>query len=125
MMGKHEKSIWSELWNSMKYCKESKSGRYSLDTYLDIVGEYTDQQIIEAKENGLTYLGGECQIINSSDNNTYVFSVQMFFSDGSGEKIIKEAKRELPKDKFVSETEQAVGEKIKFEIQRPNEEGDA
>lgn len=112
-------SIWSELWNSIKYCKESKSGKYSLDTYLDILEEYTDRQIIEAEEGGLTYLGGECQVINSSDN-TYEFSIQMFFSDDSGEKIIKNAKRNLPKNKFVSETKQAVGKKIKFEIQRPN-----
>lgn len=112
-------SIWSELWNSIKYCKESKSGKYSLDTYLDILGEYTDRQIIESEEGGLTYLGGECQVINSSDN-TYEFFIQMFFSDDSGEKIIKDAKRNLPKNKFVSETKQAVGEKIKFEIQRPN-----
>ncbi len=117
-------SIWSELWNSIKYCKESKSGKYSLDTYLDILGEYTDRQIIEAEEGGLTYLGGECQVINSSDN-TYEFSIQMFFSDDSGEKIIKDAKRNLPKNKFVSETNQAVGEKIKFEIQRPNRRGNA
>ena len=112
-------SIWSELWNSIKYCKESKSGKYSLDTYLDILGEYTDRQIIESEEGGLTYLGGECQVINSSDN-TYEFFIQMFFSDDSGEKIIKDAKRNLPKNKFVSETKQAVGKKIKFEIQRPN-----
>lgn len=117
-------SIWSELWNSIKYCKESKSGKYSLDTYLDILGEYTDRQIIEAEEGGLTYLGGECQVINSSDN-TYEFSIQMFFSDDSGEKIIKDAKRNLPKNKFVSETNQTVGEKIKFEIQRPNRRGNA
>ena len=120
-----ENSIWSKLWNSIKYCMESKSGKYSLDTYLDIVGEYTDRQIFEAEESGLTYLGGECQITNSSADNTYEFSIQMFFSDGNGEKIKKEAKRKLPKDKFVSETDQAVGEKIKFEIQKPNEEVNA
>lgn len=125
MEGTRENSIWNELWNSIKFYRESISGKYSLDTYLDIVGEYTDRQIIEAEESGLTYLGGECQIINSSDNNTYDFSVQMFFSNNSGEKIVKEAQRNLPKDKFVSETDLAVGEKIKFEIQRPNKGGNA
>ena len=39
-----ENSVWRELWDSIKYCKESKSGKYSIDTYLDIVGEYTDRQ---------------------------------------------------------------------------------
>lgn len=115
-----EKSIWSELWDSIKFCKESKNGRYSLDTYLDIVGEYTDRQIELAEKNGLIYLGGECQIINLYDTNAYNFEVKMFFEDIKGEKIIKEAKRNLSKDKFVSETDQEVGDKIKFEIQRPN-----
>lgn len=115
-----ENSVWSELWDSIKYYKESKSGKYSLDTYLDIVGEYTDRQIKEAEENELTYLGGECQITNSYDTNTYNFAVQMFFLDNRGEKIVKEAKRNLPKEKFVSETDREVGERIKFEIKRPN-----
>lgn len=114
-----ENSVWSELWNSLRFCKESKDGKYSLDTYLDIVGEYADRQIKTAEENGLSYLGGECQIINSSDSNTYEFEVKMFFEDIKGEKIVKEAKRNLSKDKFVSETDQYVGEKIRFEIQRP------
>ena len=44
----------------------------------------------------------------------------MFFEDSKGEKIIKKAKRNLPKDKFVSETDREIGKKIRFEIQRPN-----
>lgn len=112
-------SIWSELWDSIKFCKESKSGKYSLDTYLDIVGEYTDRQIKSAEDEGMTYLGGECQITNSYETNTYDFEVKMFFEDCKDEKIVKEAKRSLPKDKFVSETDREIGKKIKFEIQRP------
>lgn len=115
-----ENSVWSELWDSIKFCKESKSGKYSLDTYLDIVGEYTDRQIKSAEGDGLTYLGGECQIINSYDTNTYDFEVKMYFEDTKGEKVLKEAKRDLPKDRFVAETDREIGEKIRFEIQRPN-----
>ena len=48
------------------------------------------------------------------------FEVKMFFKDGNGENIEKSAKRSLPKDKFVSETDREIGEKIKFEIQRPD-----
>lgn len=123
MENTYESSVWSELWNSIKYYMESKRGKYGLDTYLDIVEEYTDRQIIEAEKNGLIYLGGECEILNSRDTDTYDFSLQMYFKNNSGEKIVKEAKRNLPKDKFVSETAQYVGEKIKFEIQRPNKGG--
>lgn len=115
-----ENSVWSELWDSIKFCKESKRGKYSLDTYLDIIGEYTDRQIKSAEAEGLKYLGGECQITNSYDTNKYEFEVKMYFEDRNGEKMIREAKRNLPKDRFVSETDRKVGEKIKFEIQRPN-----
>lgn len=117
-------SVWSELWNSIKYYIESKRGKYSLDTYLDIVEKYTDIQIIEEEKNGLVYLGGECEILNLSDTDTYNFFVRMYFENNSGEKIVKEAKRNLPKDKFVSEMAKDVGEKVKFEIQRQNKGGD-
>lgn len=120
MKESHENSVWSELLYSIKYFRESKKGKYSLDTYLDIVGEYTDRQIKKAEEKGFKYLGGECQITNSYDTNTYDYAVQMFFLDSKGEKIVKEAKRNIPKDKFVSETDGKVGERIKFEIQRPD-----
>lgn len=113
--------VWNELWDSIKFCKESKKGKYSLDTYLDIVGEYTDGQIKLAEtEEGLLYLGGECQITNSYDTKTYDFEVKMYFENSKGEKIIKEAKRNLSKDRFVFETDQEVGDKIRFEIQKPN-----
>lgn len=115
-----ENSVWSELWDSIKFCKESKSGKYSLDTYLDIVGEYTDRQIKMAESEGLTYLGGECQITNSHETKAFDFEVKMYFEDIKSEKIVKEAKRSLPKERFVSETDREVGEKIRFEIHRPN-----
>lgn len=120
-MGKiQENSIWNELWDSIKFCKESKSGKYSLSTYLDIAEEFTDRQIKSAETEGLIYLGGECQIANKYEEKEYEFEVKMYFEDDKGEKIIKEAKRDLPKDKFVSETEREVGENIRFEIQKPN-----
>lgn len=115
-----ENSVWSKLWDSIKFCKESKSGKYSLDIYLDIVGEYTDGQIKLAETEGLIYLGGECQITNSYDTQTYDFEVKMYFEDSKGEKIVKEARRNMPKDRFVSETDQKIGDKIRFEIQKPN-----
>lgn len=120
-MEKEQKSsVWIELMDSIKFCRESKRGKYSLDTYLDIVEEYTDGQIKSAEIEGLTYIGGECQIINSYEMKTYDFEVKMYFEDSKGEKIVKEAKRSLPKDKFVSETDRKVGEKVRYEIQSPN-----
>ena len=84
------------------------------------MGEYTDRQIKSAESDGLLYLGGECQIINLYDTNTYDFEVKMYFEDIKGKKVLKEVKRDLPKDRFVAETDQKIGEKVRFEIQRPN-----
>lgn len=119
MTKRHENSIWSELWNSILFCKESQNGKYSLDTYLDIVGEYTDRQIKAAEDEGLKYIGGECQITNLCETGTFDFEITMFFEDCTGAKILKEARRNLPKNKFVSETNDKVDGKIRFEIQRP------
>ena len=120
MRREQENSIWSELWNALKYCIESRNGKYSLDTYLDIVGEYTDRQIKTAEKGGLKYKGGECQVINSHDKNSYEFEIKMFFEDSNGENIVKEAKKILPKNKFLSETDKEIGETVKFEIKKPN-----
>lgn len=119
-MRTEKESAWSELWSSFKYFVESKKGKYSLDSYLDIVGEYTDRVIKEAEKNGLKYVGGECQIINSYDTATYDFGIQMYFEDSEGKRVEKEAKRKLSKKRFVSETDLRVGDKIKFEIDKPD-----
>lgn len=114
-------SLWNELWNSIVFCKDSILGKYSLDTYLDIIGEYTDKQIVEAEKQGLIYLGGECQIINSSDKNSYDFKIQMYFRDSQGGKILQEAKRSILKDRFVSNTDSEIGQMVRFEIKEPVE----
>jgi len=114
-----EKSVWNELWNAIKYCKESKRGKYSLDTYLDIIGEYTDRQILNAEQEGLKYLGGECRIHNSFENEEFDFEIKMFFENDGGNSLVKESKWSLPKERFTSETEQGIEKDIRFEIQKP------
>ena len=114
-----ENSVWSELWDAIKYCKESKNGKYTLDTYLDIVGEYTDRQIKGAEDTGLRYIGGACKVTNSFDADVFDFEINMYFEDEKGKRVIKEAKRGLPKNRFVSETSCIVGDESSFEIKRP------
>lgn len=114
-----ESSAWSELWDAIKYCKESKNGKYTLDTYLDIVGEYTDRQIKTAEDMDLKYVGGTCKVTNSVNKEVFDFEIKMYFEDKKGKSIIKEAKRGLPKNRFVSETSRIVGDEISFEIKRP------
>lgn len=114
-----ESSAWSELWDAIKYCKESKNGKYSLDTYLDIVSEYTDRQIRAAEDVNLRYVGGTCKVKNSFDADVFDFEIKMYFEDETGKSVIKEAKRGLPKNRFVSETSRIIADEVSFEIKKP------
>ena len=111
-------SAFSELFRSIKFAIESKSGKYSLETYLDIIGEFTDRQIWEAKKSGRSYTGGECTVqISDVNPENYLFQIEMFFRDKDGSAVKEEASREIPKSKFVSETqEQITKNPLKFEI---------
>lgn len=120
MQNQEGKSAWGEFVDAIRYCIESKRGKYSLDTYLDIIGEYTDSQIIEAKTGEkLKYTGGQCSVKNDRENECYVFSVHMYFMSNTGETITKEASRSLPKKRFTSETEKTIGDGKTFEILSP------
>lgn len=115
---------FKEIFESIKFCVDSKKGKYSLDTYLDIVGEYADRQIIACENEGLEYLGGECAVKKSkTDSSLLEFSVELYFENEQGESIKKEAKRNLPLSKFVGETVSSIGsETLKFNIQKPGGE---
>lgn len=112
-------SAWGELWDSIKFLYESKRGKYSLDTYLDIMSEFTDKLIQESEQDGLTYLGGECCVADDKAERKYDFHVKLYFQNWNGSHILKEARRKLPKNCFTSETAQMVGAGTKFEIQKP------
>ncbi len=117
-------SALKEMFDSIKFCMDSKKGKYSLDTYLDIVGEYADRQIIAGKNKGMEYFGGECTVKkNKTEPDVLEFSVELYFENQQGESIKKEAKRKLPLSKFVDETASAIGsETLKFNIQKPGGE---
>lgn len=111
----------NNLWDSIRFCMESKKGKWSLDTYLDIVGEYADRQILEEKEAGSMYLGGECIVKNKADMLEFI--IQLYFENKDGEKINKSAMRLLSKNKFVKESVDVVEkEPIEFEIREPERE---
>ncbi len=110
-----ENSAFNELWNSIKYAIESKKGKFNLDTYLDIVGEYADGLIKKSEENEqLTYQGGYCEV--SPLEKHYRFKVKMYFKSTDGKDVLKKASREIKKSKFTSETAQALTSNNKYEI---------
>lgn len=114
-----EKSALGELWDSILYCIDSISGRFSIDSYLDVIGEYADRMIIEAQNTGLSYLGGECEAVYEKDEKQYVFEVRMYFEDMNAKKIEKKAIRRFPESKFTRETKQQLEEKSVFSILKP------
>lgn len=109
-----------ELFDSIKFFWESKRGKYSLDTYLDIIGEYTDRLIKESEEKEkLSFSGGECEAYKNTGGDKYTFSIKMYFESPSGEKIMKEAERSIEKSRFTSDTEGKLENKKIFEITGP------
>ena len=120
MCKKTENSALGELLDSIKYMIESKKGKYSLDTYLDIIGEFTDKLILEAEnKEKLTYKGGECHVSPDQESGAFNFLVTLYFHDQDGKQIIKEAKRSLAMSKFTSETVTEIGDEKNYEISRP------
>ena len=118
-MKKLTKSVLDELISSFKFYKESKKGKYSLDTYLDIISEYTDRMILQCEKESYIFLGGMCKAINNDIENTYDFTVNIYFLSCDGKRIMKEATRKLSKERFTSETEQELSTEKLFEIKKP------
>lgn len=118
-MKEHKKSVLDELVDSFRFYKESKKGKYSLNTYLEIIGEYTDRIILQSENEALIYEGGTCTVKNNKLEASFDFIVKMYFKNDDGTNILKEATRSIKKDKFTSETENDVVEELIFEINRP------
>lgn len=116
---KKESSVLNELIKAFKYYIESKKGKYSLKTYLDIIGEYTDRLIVTGEKEGFSFLGGTCTVANNEHDATYDFKIEMYFQDNEGNNITKEATRSLNKRRFTTETEDEVKNERKFEIYKP------
>lgn len=119
-----DKGILADLFESIQYCMDSKKGKFSLDTYLDIIGEYADKQILAAQKEGLVYRGGQCAVKKATaTSESYIFEVNLYFETETGEQVKKEAKRELPIDKFVREMQMQIGTETKvFQIYAPEVE---
>ena len=114
-------SMIGDLFNAVIYTIESKKGKYSLETYLKIIGEYTDRVIIEQKKKGMRFRGGTCTVSKSkSDLSELMFTVRMYFVDQVGQEILQEAKRNIPAKKFTRETLSRLSdEETIFRIDEP------
>lgn len=114
-------SVFQELINSIQFCVDSQKGKYSLETYLQIVGTYSDRLIMESEKEGITYIGGSCKVKKNNGQCEFLdFYVEMFFQDSNGNSIKKEAHRKLSTTKFTREAISSIGnEEIEFNIDKP------
>lgn len=112
------------LLGFIKHCTVPKASPFSLPAYLDIVGEYVDQKIKKAEEEGMEYAGGECRVTNNGKKTGFIlFSVELYFKGIRNEFIKEGAERELPLRKFDCGTAEEIGEEgLCFNISRPGGE---
>ena len=119
-MNKENRSAWKEFCESIQFFIDSKTGKFSLETYLEIIGEYTDRLIIEAEGTGMCYSGGECTVKKNPNEKVYEFNVIIHFTDIDNMTICKEAVRKIPIDRFTREATDQIGTgEIKFRIDKP------
>ncbi|GEM_PF-1779329 len=116
------KQAFNSLFDSFKYMFQSAKGKRSLETYLEIISEFTDDTIIQSKKEGLNYVGGECSMkINPENPMEIMATIELQFQTRDGVWKKKEAKRILEKNTFTDDAikQIGVGQGLKFEINPP------
>lgn len=120
-MSKETKSLFSELFDAIVFCLDSKAKKFSLDTYLDIIGKYTDKLIVGEEKNGNSFVSGKCRA--ELENDGIMFTVCMFFVDQNNMSYEKKASRKLPKTRFTHETIAILKNgPAEFDIDKPRRE---
>lgn len=118
------KSIFTEMVDSLKYMFQSAQGKYSLETYLEVLGEFTDSEILSGEDTGLTYIGGEVVFLTKKNESDILITINLEFQDINREWKLKSSERSVKKNMFTQETVKRLetSSKIKFEIERPEKE---
>ena len=117
-----KKGALTELKESLGYLFQSIQGRYSMESYLDILGEFTDEQINIALDSGYIYRGGELTFSTDPDQDVVKASVTMrFYDKDSNKDITKKAERQLKKKTFTSEAIKYLEDntEVTYEIKPP------
>ena len=120
-IGKKSQSVFSDIKNSVKYMIQSAQGKYSFETYLEVLSEFTDSEIEFGEKSGLKYIGGEVTFITSDGQDGIFVSINLEFQSMSGEWKLKEAKRTLEKSMFTQESIDRLetAQETRFDIEKP------
>ncbi len=114
--------FWESIKKALKYAFQSAQGKYSLETYLEVMGKFTDDEINQELNKGLKYVGGEVSFYALKSDKDIRAAVELKFFDVDGKKtILKKAERRLEKSIFVDEALDYIEEKgiLTFEVSAP------
>lgn len=124
-MGQSEINVVKEFKSAMKYFFQSVKGRYSIDSYLEILSEFTDGEINAALDNGEVYGGGEVTFLSVSNGDALDVTVEMRFYDDKEKKIkTRKAERKLQRKLFTDDALKVFDNngQTSFEIKAPRRE---
>ncbi len=116
--------IWDAIKSALKFTHQSAQGKYSLETYLEVLGEYTDDEIREFIASGHTYGGGEVVFSTEKSDVSIKAVVKMYFVEtATGQNKMKKAERLLEKSMFTDEAVDLIEKKgeIAYQINAPME----
>ena len=120
--GRNIKELTEKLMSALYELYQSSKGKYNLESYIGLVGEFADEVILASKEKGLRFDKGSCLIRDMGKNRElFTMSLELYFIDSSGKKILEKAEREMEKIKFTSESIKQIEEKryLEYSIEEP------
>lgn len=109
-------------WEQLLYLLDSMRGKYSFDTYLEVMNDFIDEEIRNMQAQGLRYTGGH--VVFEDRNDDCDIQVELFFlHPQSNQYSVKRAKRQLPKKKFVRRDIELLEkqEKLEFNVEKPED----
>lgn len=119
-MCKKSNGCLQEFLDSLWYMIDSIQGKLSLESYLEILSQYTDSLIRSSEQEGLSYRDGVCHLCAAASRDSLVFTIELFFTDQVGQLVQKRAERALPNKKFTRESvRKAQAGPLQFHIDPP------
>jgi hypothetical protein len=118
----NEEGLFGSFKQSIKYLFQSAKGKYSIETYLSILSEFTDTTIISSEAEGLKFVGGEAKFHMLHGAKLIDVIIELEFKTSSGDWKLKKAERKIECNKFTYEalnTIENAGE-LKFSVEEPN-----
>lgn len=119
------KELTEKLMSALYELYQSSKGKYNLESYIGLVGEFGDEVIIASKEKGLRFDKGSCLIRDIGKNRGFfTMYLELYFIDPTGKKILEKAEREMEKSRFTSESVKQIEGKryLEYSIEEPLEE---